>query len=257
MTPGVSEPLMMPLSCPQASNATISLPLHNMSFEQQWLTAHWTPLEAEALKLWTYPPHPAAHPGSRTLQAQHSHHVGLLVAGQNQIWASQHISPTGRHGLPCSHSFVICHGTRRGHPSLTPFEYLETNLDSTEWKAVGTQHFKLLLLVWWTHLLFGGQRQYPSTGWSSLETTTFHPLTRMSLMQERTQRSAKLTELPTVILTLNAPANNGLYLHIFTDSWAMPNSGTIWNKELWNSLVFRYSKYKSRSQVSIHILKPQ
>ena len=86
-------------------------------------------------------------------------------------------------------------------------------------------------VVWWTasiplHML-------ELTG-----DTAFHPLTRMSLMKERTQRSAKLTELPTVILTLNAPANTWLYLHIFTDSGAMPNSGTIWNKELWNSLVF-------------------
>lgn len=174
MIPGVSEPLIMPLSCPQVSNATNYL-LTPTQYIIWTATTDSTldPLEAEALKLWAYPPHPAAHPGSRTLRAQHSHQ-GLLVAGQNQIWAFQHIPPTGGHGLPCSHSFVISHGTRRSHPSLTPFEYLQTNLDSTEWKAVGARHFKLLLLVWWTNPLFGGQHQYPSTCWSSLETTALN-----------------------------------------------------------------------------------
>ena len=195
MTSGDSEPLIMPLSCPQASNATNYLltPTQYVIWTAMTDSTLDPPRSRGSCKLWAYPPHWAAHPGSRTFQAQHSHQ-GLLAAGQNQIWAFQHIPPTGGHGLPCSHSFVLRHETR-SHPSLTPFEYLETNLDSTEWKAVGAQHFKLLLLVWWTNLLFGGQHQYPSTCWSSLETTAFHHLTRMSLMKERTQRSAKLTEM--------------------------------------------------------------
>lgn len=49
--------------------------------------------------------------------------------------------------------------------------------------------------------------------------TAIHPLTKVSLIKVRTQRLAQLAELPTVIL-LDVWANNGLHLHIFTDSWS-------------------------------------
>ena len=45
--------------------------------------------------------------------------------------------------------------------------------------------------------------------------TAFYPLTRMSLMKERTQESTQLAELPTVILTVNALVNSWTSAHFY------------------------------------------
>lgn len=99
---------------------------------------------------------------------------------------------------------------------------------------------------------------------------TFHPLIRMSLIKDGIQGSAHLAELKSVILALDALANDWLHLHIYillgscqwyghlvwpSASKFLVQSFPFWRKELWNLLPHQYPK--SWSHMSLHILKPQ
>lgn len=92
----------------------------------------------------------------------------------------------------------------------------------------------------------------------------FHPLMKISLSKDETQGSTQLAQVHSFILRLNILGNNGLHLHILTESlthwqWSCHQSMITAATRFPISKFFPFRKcpqYLSRSHVSLQVIEP-